>query len=679
MSMNINNYILLHTTGNLYWKDKSGYYLGCNLEFAKISGLHSPKEIVGKSDRDLFLDTLGEEGIKRLVELDQYVISSNAEQVSEEVGIDKEGNKAYYITKKIPLKDEQGNVVGLIGNSLNITEYKQKDEELRQAKEREEKLRNAKEKAEAANKAKTEFLENMRHDIRTPLVGIIGFAEIIKNEVADPKIKEYADSLMASGYALMDLLNEILEAIKVTSGEVPLLKKKFNLQMKLNEIILLNQAKAFQKSIQLSFECDSAIPNHLIGDSTRIHRIVLELVTNALNFTHKGHVKLSAKLAKDNENDVIIKIIVEDTGIGIPPDKQQEIYLQFKRLTPSYEGIYKGYGLGLSIAKQLIDDVQGEIYVESEVGVGSKFIFIVKLKKALLDEELGSETIAPLDESKLIPLIEVKADSAPAAHGETIKPYASRILLVEDSPIAANVVTAMLSGLNCTVEVADKGKLAVQLAMETQFDLIFMDIGLPDIDGYETTKRIRLDELNKNHVPIIALTAHAGEENKKFCIDIGMNAVLTKPLVPDKAEDILNSFIPYRRDRLNIAEKPDAAAKAVNHEVLAVFDFELLKRQLNSEKTAIEMATLFLTGLPQEVAEIQAAYEKGDWTIVQNLTHKLKGGVSYCGALRLQQTCGQLEHAIRAGESGLFEKLYGALLSDIALTETEIKATLNKN
>jgi len=240
--------------------------------------------------------------------------------------------------------------------------------------------------------------------------------------------------------------------------------------------------------------------------------------------------------------------------------------------------------------------------------------------------------------------------------------------------MAARVVTTMLSTMDCEVDLAEKGKVAVQLAEDKQYDLIFMDIGLPDIDGYETTKRIRLNELKKTHVPIIALTAHAGEENKKHCIDVGMNAVLTKPLIKEKAEDILNSLIPYRREKLNLIEKPEDLEGTTHYQNLAVFDFELLKKQFGDKKEmAIEMVTVFLDGLPQELQQLQVAHEKKDWIDIKNLTHKLKGSVSYCGAMRLQAACAQLESAIREENNEIFEKLYNQLLNEVSLAEKEMK------
>jgi PAS domain S-box-containing protein len=652
--------LINHIPYAIFWKDAKFVFRGCNQEFSKQFGFDEPKEIIGKTDYDFpFPPHLRE----KYRHDDAEVLRGVAKLNYEEEQIQPNGTTKTVLVSKTPLYGENKIVIGILGIYADITERKRQEKELHEAKE----------KAEIASKTKTEFLENMRHDIRTPLTGITGFAEIIKNEVKDPKVKEYADNLTASSYALLDLLNAVLEAINVSSGDIPLLKKKFDLKEKLNSIILLNQAKARQKNLELQFEYDPAIPTYLIGDVTRLHKIALELVTNALNFTNKGHVRLSVRLAKDSEKDIIIKVIVEDTGIGIEPEKQQEIYLQFKRLTPSYEGIYKGFGLGLSIVKQFINDLEGELYVESKVGIGSTFTAVIKLQKPLLDEPLGSEDLLPTSSRDLAaPTVEITSSQKEVeVNGIGASSKQSRILVVEDNDIAARVITNLLAGMDCQVDVADKGKLAVHMADENRYDLIFMDIGLPDIDGYEVTKRIRLSELHKAHVPIIALTAHMDEDNKQHCIGIGMNAVLTKPLGKEKAEDILNSFVPYRKNQLKAAVV-DAGSEAKIE--LPIFDFERVKAQFGNEKSALEMVAMFVDSLPQEVEQLQAAYNKKDWHSVQLLTHRLRGGVSYCGASRLDEVCSKLESAIRDEHSELWEELYQHMLNEISLAAKTIKS-----
>jgi PAS domain S-box-containing protein len=343
-----------------------------------------PREVLYK-EPELWITYLHPDDVK-----DYHPIHAMSERIAKEGAsaryhenyrvVRPDGEVRWIIDRGFPIYSSDGKCCGVTGVAVDIT----KDKLI-------EILHKEKEKAEAADKIKTAFLENMRHDIRTPLAGITGFAETIKDETTEPKIKEYAANLVTSSNALSSLLDSVLEATNVGSGEIPLLKKKFSLQEELDGVIQLNQAKAHQKNLELLFDYDPAIPKHLIGDPTRLHRIALELVTNALNFTEKGHVRLSAQLAKGNKEDAIVKIVVEDTGIGIEPAKQQELYVRFKRFAPSYEGISKGFGLGLYVTKQFIDDLLGELYVESQVGVGSKFTAIIKLKKPLLGELLNNE------------------------------------------------------------------------------------------------------------------------------------------------------------------------------------------------------------------------------------------------------------------------------------------------
>lgn len=654
--------IVANIPGHVYWKDKNGVYLGCNNRQAESLGLKFGSEVIGKTDFDLpwardVASTFRENDIR-------IMNTGETEIIEEDAQIN--GKKIIVLSQKTPLKNKDGEVIGILGISIDITERKQFELDLKEAKE----------KAEASNKAKTEFLENMRHDIRTPLIGIAGFASIISEEVKDPKIKEYVDNLNASSYALLDLLNEILDVIKLNSGEIPILKKKFDLQKRLDNVIKLNQAKALHKNIDLIFTYDEHIPLYLIGDSTRIHRIVLELIANGLNFTNHGSVHLRAQLSKIENQHVVIKIIVEDTGIGIEPEKQQEIFLQFKRLTPSYEGIYKGAGLGLAIVKQFIDELQGEIYVESKLGAGTKFTCVIPLKKSLLDEELGVEEIISTSGLRRPEVRAIAQQKTETTSHQEKSSFKSHILVVEDNLIAATVVNNMLSSLDCRIDIAENGKKAIQLAQECEYDLIFMDIGLPEIDGYEATRRIRLHELNKGaHVPIIALTAHVDEENKQRCFEVGMNAVLTKPLAKDKVEDILNAFIPYRKQQQgkNTIALPEKEVDFLNIEG-QVLDAEFAKIQWGgSEDTLNNLLNMLIEGFPAELNQLETAYRRGDWSAIQAIAHKLKGGSSYVGTTRLKETCSLLELAIKKGKKEVSDKLYQKVLEEMAAVEKAVK------
>ncbi|WP_084273777.1 response regulator [Legionella fairfieldensis] len=642
--------------GDVYWKDKEGVWLGLNHHCAKslqkmgFIKSEAKNEVLGKTDYQLF-DKITAEGYRQH---DIQVMKSKKKLSIEEKTTLFSGDTVILLSTKHPLFDKTGHVIGVIGNTIDITYLKKIESDLKFAME----------KADAANLAKTEFLENMRHDIRTPLTGIVGFADILKMESDTPQIKDYADNLVASSHALLDLLDEVLEAVRVSSGEIPKLKKKFNLQKSLQQVIDLNLAKAAQKKLDLTLDFDEHIPPYVLGDKVRIHRIMLELVANALNFTDSGFVKLSAKLAQRNHRELILKLIVEDSGIGIPKDKQQEIYVQFKRLTPSYQGIYKGAGLGLSVVKQFIDELDGEIYVQSEPKKGSTFTCIIPLQEPLLNDPLGID-----DE-----LEEAMDSPYETTYAEEIKPLLQktrknsyRVLVVEDNAIAQKVAQSILAQLACESDLAENGEQALELWKSKPYDLIFMDIGLPDIDGYEVTHRIRVQELTrKTHSPVIALTAHAGDENKKRCIEAGMNAVLSKPLTMKHCIDIVNTFIRGRQSPKTTSsimpyssDLPEQEADLLTLDSFPLLDIEEGIKTMGEESILAEMLTLLVNDtLPNDLALMQKAHAANDWDQTQQVAHKIKGGAVYVGTMKLKMACQYLERYWKSGQRELLERLY---------------------
>lgn len=271
---------------------------------------------------------------------------------------------------------ENNELIAFAGIAQDVTENKKKEKELIEAKEQ----------AEAASIAKTEFLENMRHDIRTPLSGMIGCSEIIKQETTDPQIAEYADYLLEASQGLLVFLNEILDAVKTLTGETPVLQKKFSLEKILSEVIGLLKPKAIEKQLSLHYFIAPDLPKYFISDPKRLFRIILELITNGLKYTESGSVELTASLAKKEKNTHVVRFDVKDTGIGIPEEKYNTIFYRFNRLDPSYKGNYSGPGLGLANTKKLIEDLEGEIYCESTPGEGSHFTVLLPLQRALIDD-----------------------------------------------------------------------------------------------------------------------------------------------------------------------------------------------------------------------------------------------------------------------------------------------------
>ncbi|HXH55438.1 MAG TPA: PAS domain-containing sensor histidine kinase [Gammaproteobacteria bacterium] len=366
--------------GNVYWLDKNLRMLGCNNNVLAMFGLNSSKEIKGLNFEEMGKIGRWSPETTQSLKADflEVIRTGKAKANIEEPPIPhSDGGILYFLSSRVPLFDDNGFVVGIVGISIDITD-----------RTKFEQFKIAKEAAELANNAKTEFLENMRHDIRTPLSGIIGFAELLRNETNPSKIKDYTTKLVESSTELLNFLNEILESVHITSGEIPLVYRQFNLKHILDSLSKLYQPKAHEKQLTLEFHCDEKISPYLIGDPTRIYRIILELLGNALKFTQQGKVNIYAKLAKKNEQNTVIQIEVEDTGPGIAAENQHEIFVRFKRFTPSSQGIYQGSGLGLSIVKQFIEDLQGEIYYDTKNTKGAKFICLIPLKEALLQKEI---------------------------------------------------------------------------------------------------------------------------------------------------------------------------------------------------------------------------------------------------------------------------------------------------
>lgn len=653
------NAIINNLPGAVYWKDKEGRYMGCNKFVATMAGFQSPDEMIGKTDYDLCWSEFAEEW--RL--LDNQVIQENATIQSEENVKLASGKIITELTFKTPLKNQQDETIGVIGTSLDITDRKLLEAALKESKNL----------ADAANQAKTEFLANMRHDIRTPLSGIVGFSEILKTESSEPHIKEYADNLVASSHALLELMDEVLEAVRVSSGEIPLLKRKFNLNDTIKQVINLYASRAQEKKLALSLTLDPKLPNYVIGDKIRLHRIALELVGNALNFTNRGSVTVHLALAKQDHHQLVLKMTVTDTGISISKDKQQEIYLQFKRLTPSYQGIYKGTGLGLYVVKQFIDELGGEIYVESEAGKGSVFTCLIPLKIPLLDDSSGVDTSDDLKTDR--PFISSLKNKMIMPKPVSPSKTQTSVLIVEDNVIAQSVVKALLSALSCEVSIASSGHEALTLCKQHHYDLIFMDIGLGEgMDGYEVTRYIRTHLDTTNSIPIIALTAHGGGESKQRCIEAGMDAVLTKPLTQTNAADILNSFIPERYDLSSVKlnqnwhDLPDNDEELFQLSQFALFDNEEALKNCGSHTMLIKMLTLTLQQLPTDLEHMKRAFAAKDYSLVEKMAYKMKGSAIYLNMLRMKYACQYLERYWKSEKHDLFVALYYQTIATIKET-----------
>ena len=646
--------VLQHIPCYIYWKDKNSVYVGCNELFASVAGLKSPEEIVGKTDYDL---AWGKTEAELFRKSDQEALNGHAKLNFEEPQRQADGRIATVLASKIPMLNKTGEIIGILGVYLDITERKKMEADLLYAKEC----------AEAASHAKTMFLANMSHDIKTPIAGIVSTAEYLTHSTENPDLKGRADDIVQSGLRLLELMIEIIEVSRLEFKQTSRTKTRFELKQLINDIVQLIKPAIAEKPFKLNFRYDNKIPRFLIGDRWHLYRVILNLLSNAIKFTLKGSITIKTQVVEQSKKEITIKINVTDTGIGIPKDKQAVIFDEFTRLTPSYEGIYKGTGLGLYIVKQFMEAMDGEIYVDSEEKKGSTFTCILPFKIPLLqDGELQDDDTK--ENKNLLENIFPTFNPNEITLQKGIK-----VLLVEDNLIAARAAQGTLQSLGCDVEIANTGKEATKLFEKDKYNLIYMDLGLPDMDGVEVAKQIREAESASDiKTPIIALSAHVNDDIKTNCLNSGMNDVLTKPLLRDKAKLILGKIakikqLVYEHEKTPEADKLQSkqSVKTATSE-LKVIDLELGASIIGAtSKEAKETIGMLIETFPESQDEMEKAYQKKDFKQLEKAAHKTHGGVAYTGAVKLQKALRILVDTIRANNLNEVDKLYKNACSEM--------------
>lgn len=464
----------------------------------------------------------------------------------EEILMRPDGTRIVMLVNKVPLRDKQGNCIGILGTSVDITERKKLEEDLSAAKEY----------AEAMNRMKTEFLSNMSHDIKTPLAGIIGNAELLLRKTKEGKARESLSEIMECGHTLLRFFDNCLELSKLENADLTLISERFKLKELIWEVVSLFKPAVKSKNLELNIYYDDNIPDNLLGNRAALFRVLQNLIGNAVKFTYQGGVKVYVQLhrkRKSPSKEVVIMLIVEDTGVGIPYHQQKIVFENLRRLTPSHQGLYEGNGIGLYIVDKFVKAMSGEIYLESEEGKGSKFTLALPFQIPLVSESITNKKMTQLLSIESTPLSEVLESEI-----ETVEPELTSstenasagpvyILLVEDNKMAQRMTQSLLESLGYSVETAVNGHQAIQKLEQGKYDLVYMDIGLPDIDGCEITQRWRNKEGDvPSALPIVALTAHASSSEVARCLEVGMNGILTKPLLAKQAMQLVDQFI-YRK------------------------------------------------------------------------------------------------------------------------------------
>ena len=505
-------------------------------------------------------------------------------------------------------KNEAGNVQGVVVVARDITDQKRIATELIEARvfaelatEIAEEAKRSAEKAtiiaENAVKAKQQFLSNMSHEIRTPMNAIIGFTKVVLKTDLTLKQKEYLDAIKMSGDALIVLINDILDLAKVDSGKMTFEKTPFKLNSSVSAMLHLFEPKIQEKNLILIKEYDPQIPQVLIGDPVRLHQIILNLVSNAVKFTSKGKITVSVNLIHEDVDTVIIEFAVTDTGIGIPEDRIGKIFENFQQASSRTSRLYGGTGLGLAIVKQLIEPQGGTIRVRSVVGKGSTFSFTLSFQKTNSDAEMGNEIIALDTEIKNI-----------------------KILVVEDIPLNQLLMKTLLDDFGFERDIAENGKIAIEKLKDKEYDVILMDLQMPEMNGFETTEYIR--NTLKSKIPIIALTADVTTVDLAKCKAVGMNDYLAKPvddrLLYSKIIGLLKKTIPSAINIERVKEEEVIVKK------VKCINLTYLKQRTKSNPVLMEeMIKLYLTQTPAIIKTIKESLANQNWHLVSAAAHKM--------------------------------------------------------
>jgi PAS domain S-box-containing protein len=534
----------------------------------------------------------------------------------------RDGSDRWMLARGTITRDESGKAIRITGSRVDVSDLKQIENELRQAKEA----------AEAANHAKDEFLANVSHEIRTPMNAILGMTELALETPLTNDQRQILKTVKSAGDNLLGLINDLLDFSKIEAGKLELDISEFSLLAALCDTLRVFKVRSKEKGLDFSYDVEPEVPDWLLGDAGRLRQVLLNLVGNAVKFTEAGAVTVRVDVAEPPRNEnVILRFTVADTGIGISPDKQQTIFRAFEQEDTSTTRKYGGTGLGLTIAARLVDLMGGAISVDSEPGRGSTFAFTARFK------------LAPEADGSLA--LRRRQVDAPQPEQASTPAVPLRVLVAEDNDFNAQLIEQLLVRRGHHVSLAQDGREALTLLGDSTFDLLILDIHMPELDGFEVTGAIRRRERDTGgHLPIIALTARSRSEDRDKCLAAGMDDFLTKPFRADDLWAVIDRVLGHRRQVSPTNGTPSPPR--------VTLDFGTILASCGGDESLLrKMSQSFRERIPAHLAALEEALVQRDARRLRETAHKICGMIATFSAdagqmaskLEESAACGRLE------------------------------------